>query len=140
MTIEEAVSAIIGKDLAESIIADNGIDWAVAAAMTEAKTTDDPEAISTIKFWVKERTEARAMTDAFEEFRSQLAALGAPAPWRLDDEEVGSILHAEGAAVITVDVNRELDDETVGLLCLAIITAVNTCAGLKAEMVSEDTP
>lgn len=77
------------------------------------------------------------MTHVYEEFCSHLAALGAPAPWRLDDEEVGSILHAEGAAVLTVDVNREMDDETVGLLCLAIVTAVNTCAGLRAKIVSE---
>lgn len=60
MTIEEAVSAIIGKDLAESIIADMGLHWAVVAATAEAETTDDPEAISTIRSWLEERKEARA--------------------------------------------------------------------------------
>lgn len=77
------------------------------------------------------------MTHIYEKFRKDLAALGAPAPWRLDDEDVGSILHAEGAAVLTVDVNRELDDETVGRIALAVITAVNTCAGFEAKVVHE---
>ena len=78
-----------------------------------------------------------AVRDPHDAFREDLAALGAPAPWRLDDEEVGSILHAEGAAVLTIDVNRELDDETVGLLCLAVVTAVNTCTGFEAKIVKE---
>lgn len=60
MTIEEAVAAIIGKDLADSIISDMGVHWAVVAAMTEARTTDDPEAISTINSWVEEKKAARA--------------------------------------------------------------------------------
>ena len=77
------------------------------------------------------------MTHVYEKFREDLAAFGAPAPWRLDDEEVGTILHAEGAAVLTVDVNREMDDVTVGLLCLAVVTAVNTCAGYRAKIVKE---
>ena len=77
------------------------------------------------------------MSSANEEYRVGLAALGVPAPWRLDDEDVGTILHAENASVLTVDVNRELDDETVGRIALDIILAVNTCAGFRAKIVRE---
>ena len=58
MTIEQAVSAIIGDELAHDIIIDQGIHWAVVAAMAEAKTTDDSVAIATIRAWVKQQRKA----------------------------------------------------------------------------------
>ena len=55
-----AEAVIKALELAESIIADMGLHWAVVAATAEAETTDDPEAISTIRSWLEERKEARA--------------------------------------------------------------------------------
>jgi len=51
MNIREAISAIIGAKLAQAIIADQGIHWAVVAAMAEATTSDDPQVLQTIRIW-----------------------------------------------------------------------------------------
>lgn len=51
MNIREAVASIIGESLASAIIADQGIHWAVVAAMAEATTSDDPKAIAAINTW-----------------------------------------------------------------------------------------
>lgn len=52
MTIEEACRKILGQKLADSIIADMGVRWAVVVAMCDATTADDPEAIQLIREWV----------------------------------------------------------------------------------------
>ena len=75
------------------------------------------------------------MSSASEKFCAHLEMLGSPAPWRLCGEEVGVILDANGAAVLTVDANNERKDEAVRLICLLIVLAVNTCAGFKAKNV-----
>jgi hypothetical protein len=41
----------MGEKLALAIIADQGIHWAVVAAMAEATTDDDPAAIAAIDEW-----------------------------------------------------------------------------------------
>ena len=51
MNIREACASIMGEKLARAIIADQGIHWAVVAAMAEAKTSDDPAAIAAIDAW-----------------------------------------------------------------------------------------
>ena len=45
----------MGEKLARAIIADQGIHWAVVAAMAEAKTSDDPAAIAAIDAWNAEQ-------------------------------------------------------------------------------------
>lgn len=55
MNIREAVASIIGENLARTIIADQGIHWAVVAAMAEGKTSDDPRAIAAINAWRAEQ-------------------------------------------------------------------------------------
>lgn len=59
MNIREAVAKIIGDDLAEAIIADKGMHWAVVAAMTEATTDDDPVALAAIRAWNAEEKALR---------------------------------------------------------------------------------
>ena len=49
MTAEEACHAILGDELAHSIISDMGVGWAVVAAMADATTDDDPEAIEALR-------------------------------------------------------------------------------------------
>jgi len=51
MGIHEAVAAIIGDQRAHDITMDQGIHWAVVAAMAEATTDHDPEAIAFIRSW-----------------------------------------------------------------------------------------
>lgn len=51
MTIEDACAAIMGRDLADKIIVDQGLPWAVVAAMCQATTDDDPEALAAINKW-----------------------------------------------------------------------------------------
>jgi hypothetical protein len=55
VTIVQAVAAIIGEALAVEIISDRGLHWAVVAAMCEATTDDDPEAIRVIRAWKDEQ-------------------------------------------------------------------------------------
>ena len=55
MNIREACGTIIGDNLALKIIADQGIHWAVIAAMSDATVSDDPIAIQTIRTWNAEQ-------------------------------------------------------------------------------------
>ncbi len=58
MNIEEACRVILGNKLAAAIIADQGVHWAVVAAMTEAKTNHDPRALKAIRDWNAEQKRA----------------------------------------------------------------------------------
>lgn len=79
MSIDEACRIILGNKLAAAIIADQGIHWAVVAAMTEAKTNDDPRALQ-----VHPRLECRAE----EGFRSMSAEPKHTAgPWKASQTE-----------------------------------------------------
>jgi len=73
------------------------------------------------------------MSQANEDFARWLEKLGTPAPWGLHDEDLGVILAANKASVLVVEPAaipfREIETE----IAMAIITAVNTCAGYKAE-------
>ncbi len=51
MNIREACCSIMGEKLACAIITDQGIHWAVVAAMADATTGDDPAAIQAIDTW-----------------------------------------------------------------------------------------
>lgn len=55
-------------------------------------------------------------------------------PLRLSDEDVGVVLDANGADVFTVDVNGERPNDEATAIAAWIMVAVNTCAGLKAEI------
>lgn len=70
-----------------------------------------------------------------EEFAGQLEYLGVPAPWRLDDEERGLILAANGEMACAAGFDHmPLPDEDRTALAMYIILAVNTLAGFKAEI------
>lgn len=58
MSIEDACRIILGNKIAAAIIADQGIHWAVVAAMTEAKTNHDPRALQAIRDWNGEQKAA----------------------------------------------------------------------------------
>ena len=51
MNIHEAIGDVIGKKLADCIIADMGIHWAVVAAMAEARLPQHTEAVAAINAW-----------------------------------------------------------------------------------------
>ena len=55
MTIQEACASIMGRKLAEAITNDQGIHWCVVAAMAEARVSDDPRALATLRKWVADR-------------------------------------------------------------------------------------
>jgi hypothetical protein len=55
MSIEEACRVILGNKIAAGIIADQGVHWAVVAAMTKAVNGDDPRALKAIRDWNAEQ-------------------------------------------------------------------------------------
>ncbi len=55
MTIEQACRNILGRTVANAIIEDQGIHWAVVAAMDKAITADDPLSIAKIRAWNAEQ-------------------------------------------------------------------------------------
>lgn len=55
MNIREAVSRVIGWKLADAIIADQGMHWAVVAAMVEAKTPRHDRECAVIRAWQAEQ-------------------------------------------------------------------------------------
>jgi hypothetical protein len=57
LSIEQACRVILGNKLAESIIEEQGVHWAVVAATMEARTSDDPRALAAIRKW---RADAKA--------------------------------------------------------------------------------
>lgn len=67
-----------------------------------------------------------------DQFRMMLEQLDVPAPWELDSQDPGMINDAIGAHVLTVDEPRDRSDDDAQGIALAIILAVNTCAGFKA--------
>lgn len=52
MRTEEAVRVILGNKLAGAIIDDQGIHWAIFAAVAQAKTNDDPRALAALRAWL----------------------------------------------------------------------------------------
>jgi hypothetical protein len=52
MDINAACHAILGDELANAIITDQGTHWAVVTAMAQATTDDDPRAIAAIREWI----------------------------------------------------------------------------------------
>jgi hypothetical protein len=49
MSIEDACRSILGRKLADSIIASQGIHWAFVAAVADARTNADPRALRAIE-------------------------------------------------------------------------------------------
>jgi hypothetical protein len=77
------------------------------------------------------------MSQANDDFAAKLASLGVPAPWELHDEELGVILAANKAGVLTVDTGTSPYPDIETTIALAVILAVNTCAGFKATIVED---
>lgn len=74
------------------------------------------------------------MSEANDKFRRDLNVQQSPAPWSLCDEQPGIILDANGADVVMVAPSSPRSDAEVSAVALAIVIAVNTCAGFKAEI------
>lgn len=58
MSIEEACRVILGNKLAAAIIDDQGVHWAVVAAMAKAVNGDDQRALKAIREWTAEQKRA----------------------------------------------------------------------------------
>jgi hypothetical protein len=52
MNIEDACRAILGEQAADAIIAEQGVHWAVPAAMAAATMDDDRDAIAAIDAYI----------------------------------------------------------------------------------------
>lgn len=61
MNVATAVSKIIGDELAHSIISDMGINWAVVAAMAEAKTPAHDREVVVIRKYLAEKKKERGL-------------------------------------------------------------------------------
>lgn len=70
---------------------------------------------------------------SFQAFADELAKLGVRLPLRVSEEDVGVVLDAGGADVLTVDVNGERSDLVAASIAVWIVTAVNTCGGYAAS-------
>lgn len=55
MNIETAVAHVLGDKLANAIILDQGIHWAVVAAMAACKISHGPKVKAAIDQWVTEQ-------------------------------------------------------------------------------------
>lgn len=68
MTAEEdlrrACEIIVGRKLAGAILKDKGLSWLVVAAMAEAKTTDDPWALDTLRKHIASERAKRGASNA----------------------------------------------------------------------------
>lgn len=69
-----------------------------------------------------------------EGYVALLADLGIMLPLDLCDEHSGSVIDAAGDEILVADPNSELGDDHARDIALAIILAVNTCGGFKAEV------
>lgn len=70
MNIREAVGRIIGQELADDIIADQGMHWAVIAAMTEARTPRHDRECAVIRAW---RAEQKSLSDVLADVLQKAA-------------------------------------------------------------------
>ena len=73
------------------------------------------------------------MSQANEDFAKWLTRLMVPAPWTLHDEDLGVVLAANGASVLVVEPCSVPYADIETEIAMAVITAVNTCAGFKAK-------
>lgn len=53
MTIHQAIDRILGRELANSIVNDMGLHWAVVAAMAECRVSHGPEVKTAISNYLK---------------------------------------------------------------------------------------
>lgn len=70
-----------------------------------------------------------------EQFVTTLADHGVKLPLDTTDEDVGTLVDADGQAVLVVDVNNQRSDEDVAWIVGMIQVAVNICGGFKATIV-----
>jgi GH24 family phage-related lysozyme (muramidase) len=67
-------------------------------------------------------------------FASTLDMLRRPTPWAVSDTQAGVIVDCYGHEVCVVDASASMGGEEADQLADWIVLAVNTCAGLKAEL------
>lgn len=67
-----------------------------------------------------------------EMFKLAFSQHGVKLPLSKSDEDVGTLLDADGIPVLVVDVNRERPDTDVAWIVAMVALAVNVCAGFKA--------
>nr|WP_298095862.1 hypothetical protein [uncultured Shinella sp.] len=67
-----------------------------------------------------------------EMFRQAVSQHGVKLPLSKSDEDVGTLLDADGVPVLVVDVNRERTDADVAWIVAMVALAVNVCAGFRA--------
>ncbi|WP_186458302.1 hypothetical protein, partial [Neorhizobium alkalisoli] len=67
------------------------------------------------------------------QFVGTLADHGVKLPLLPTDDDVGTLVDADGKPVLVVDVDRERSDEDVAWIVSMIQVAVNTCGGFKAQ-------
>ncbi|KKX24336.1 hypothetical protein [Rhizobium sp. LC145] len=66
------------------------------------------------------------------QFRQALADHGVNLPLQIADEDLATLIDADGKPVLVVDVDRERTDEDAAWIVGMIQVAVNTCGGFKA--------
>ena len=71
--------------------------------------------------------------DTIDQFVAALADHGVKLPLLGTDEDVGTLVDADGKPVLVVDVDRDRSDEDVAWIVGMIQVAVNTCGGFKAQ-------
>lgn len=71
--------------------------------------------------------------DTIAQFVAALADHGVKLPLLETDEDVGTLVDADGKPVLVVDVDRDRSDEDVAWIVGMIQVAVNTCGGFKAQ-------
>jgi hypothetical protein len=55
MDIQEAIAAILGATLADALIRNQGLEWAVTVAEAKISADEDPKAVETIVAWLAVR-------------------------------------------------------------------------------------
>lgn len=72
-----------------------------------------------------------------EAFCATLEQRGVKLPLDITAEDIGTLVDADGRAVLVVDVNNERSDEDVAWIVGMIQVAVNTCGGFRATCTTE---
>ena len=52
MDIEDAIALILGDDLAETVIRNQGLEWGALAAEAKITNDEDPKAVATVVAWL----------------------------------------------------------------------------------------
>ncbi len=124
--LESAASLLetLAEDLPEDDV--SAIMMSVMAKRNRAVLEDVPEPAPSEHLRVTN-------PDTIAQFVAALADHGVKLPLLETDEDVGTLVDADGKPVLVVDVDRERSDEDVAWIVGMIQGAVNTCGGFKAQ-------